>query len=132
EPQHHGLAVRRRQKKVIAEFSRGRDRHRLKRGERHGPIDLSRLRIEPVDRRTGPDDELAFSGSVIDHRRAVAYILSIERAPNLFAVVFIESDDGASSTADHTNQFLAVEQRVGGETPNRRASVVFLLEIVLP
>ena len=67
--------------------------------------------------------ELALAADGVNHRRRVTNFLRGQRAPNLFARLFVQGDDHAIRAAHQTNQAIAVEQRMRGPTPHRRLGV---------
>src|ERR1035438_4231323 len=79
-----------------------------------------------------PENKLPFAASLVYDRRAVARFFSAQRAPNLCAGVFVESDDRAALAAGQANQTLAIEQRVPGEAPHGCFDAEVLLELPRP
>src|SRR6185436_4170215 len=87
------------------------------------PEHVPRLRHEARDGVGMPDDELALAADGVNHRRRVTNFLRGQRAPNLFARLFVKGDDHAIRAAHQTNQTIAVEQRMRGPTPHWRLGV---------
>src|ERR1017187_1612809 len=79
-----------------------------------------------------PENKLPCTPSLVNDRRAVARFFSAQRAPNLFAGVFVESDDRAALAAGQANQTLAIEQRVPGKAPHGCFDAEVLLELPRP
>ena len=60
----------------VAHLSRGGDRHTGPCLERFGPVEFSRLGIEPIGRFRMPDDKLPLAAGFEDHRRTVTRLFS--------------------------------------------------------
>ena len=78
---------------------------------------------------------MAHAVDVDDRRRAIADAIGAGRRfrfPDFFAGVFVECDDVRAIATRERDEFLAVDQRVCGITPERRAVLVRRLQIFLP
>src|SRR5262249_19788949 len=79
-----------------------------------------------------PQDELAFTASGDEDRRAVAWFFGAERAPDLPAGILIVGNDGASFTGGEANQPLTVQQRMARKTPHRGDHAQIFFEVMTP
>ncbi|MDB6123220.1 MAG: hypothetical protein JWQ71_2213 [Pedosphaera sp.] len=132
EAEGHGTVVEAGEEEEVVHLARGGDGHGEFDVDGVRPIDFAGFGIERVDGFGMPDDELTFAATLNDGGRAVAGFLGGKGVPDFLAGIFVEGDGGGVGAADEADEFIAIEQRAGGEAPHGRGNIIVLFEFVGP